>query len=120
MRRKALLAIVALLVVAALLVTAFGIDLTTLKRFTYVGFNRDAWQYPDQAIEALRIQPGDTVADLGSGGGYFTFRLADAVGPDGKVYAVDVDAGMIEFLEQKAQEDGYRNVQTIATCTGDT
>lgn len=113
MRRKVLLAILAFLLVAAVLLTAFGIDHTTLKRFTYVGFNRDAWQYPDQVIEALQIQPDDTVADLGSGGGYFTFRLADAVGPDGKVYAVDVDTGMIEFLERKAQEDGYPNVQTI-------
>src|SRR5690348_11027097 len=42
---------------------------------------RDAWQHPKEVIDALKIEPGAVVADLGAGGGYFTFRLSDAVGP---------------------------------------
>jgi ubiquinone/menaquinone biosynthesis C-methylase UbiE len=64
-------------------------------------------------VEALGIRPGDQVADLGSGGGYFTFRLADAVGSNGRVHAVDVDADMNEALERDVGERGVSNVDVI-------
>ena len=51
------------------------------------GFERAAWQLPQRTIESLRIQRGDQIADIGAGEGYFVFRLADAVGENGKVYA---------------------------------
>ena len=72
------------------------------KRFAYEGFDRDSWQQPDAVIEALAIRPGSTVADIGAGGGYFSFRLADAVGPNGRVYAVDIDEDMVAYLKKKA------------------
>jgi len=74
---------------------------------------RDRWQQPEAAIQSLSIQPGDHVADLGAGGGYFTFRLADAVGPVGKVYAVDVDKGNLYYIARRAKERGYTNVEVI-------
>ena len=80
---------------AVLLVLLAG-GCNKLKRSAYDGFGRDGWQQPDRVIEALALEPGARVADLGAGGGYFTFRLADATGPDGLVYAVDVDPGMLE------------------------
>lgn len=86
---------------------------TGLKRFAYEGFGRDGWQKPEQVIEALRIQPGNYVADLGAGSGYFTFRLSAAVGPTGKVYAVDVDPGILEYLKKKIRDEGYANVGVI-------
>ena len=52
---------------------------------------RDAWQRPADVLDALGAGPGKRVADIGSGSGYFTARLAQRVGPGGKVYAVDVD-----------------------------
>ena len=64
-------------------------------------------------MRSLNIQPGERVADLGSGGGYFTFRLADAVGPNGKVYAVDVAPDMTEYVAERAQETGADNVVVI-------
>ena len=86
---------------------------TSIKQCAYEGFGRDEWQKPEQVIQSLEIRPGERVADLGSGGGYFTFRLAQAVGPAGKVYAVDVDRGMIENVAERAQKAGLRNVETI-------
>ena len=105
-RSKALRALVLLLLLA------FA-GCTTLKRYAYEGFNRDLWQKPEEVIGALRIQPGQVVADLGSGSGYFTFRLARVVGPDGKVYAVDVDEGMNQYITAQTRERGLANIDVI-------
>ena len=84
-----------------------------LKRFAYEGFSRDSWQQPERVIEALGLKPGDRVADLGAGSGYFTLRLAQAVGPTGKVYAVDVDEGMNDYLRKRVNDAGLDNVEVI-------
>ena len=86
---------------------------TTLKKCAYEGFGRDAWQQPEKVVQSLAIRSGDRVADLGSGGGYFTFRLSRAVGPTGKVYAVDVDKDMLEDFAERANKDGYRNIEKV-------
>lgn len=90
-----------------------------VKRFAYEGFGRDRWQRPEAVIAALAIEPGSRVADLGAGGGYFTFRLADAVGSTGRVYAVDVDPAMVDYLKERAAKDGYQNVETVLAATDD-
>ena len=74
---------------------------------------RARWQQPERVVQTLAIQPGAQVADLGAGGGYFTFRLANAVGPTGKVYAVDIDKGNLDYIARRAQEQGYSNVETV-------
>jgi len=74
---------------------------------------RDRWQQPEVVVHSLALQSGNHVADLGAGGGYFTFRLADAVGPTGKVYAVDIDKGNLEYIASQAAKRGYRNVETV-------
>ena len=86
---------------------------TGFKRWAYERGDRDAWQYPEKVIAALGIAPGQRVADLGSGGGYFTFHLADAVKPDGVVYAVDVDTAMNEDLARRARKRGYENIEIV-------
>ncbi len=86
---------------------------TDIKKWAYEGFNRDEWQKPEEVIKALAIQPGDHVADLGSGSGYFTFRIADAVGPTGKVYAVDIDKDMNAELALRVQDKGYQNIEVV-------
>ena len=101
-----------LFMVFSLLVTC-GVCCTSLKRLAYEGFWRDCWQHPEQVIHALEIQTGQHIADLGSGSGYFTFRFADAVGPAGKVYAVDVDPGMNKYVEKQAGKSGHRNIEVI-------
>jgi arsenite methyltransferase len=84
-----------------------------MKARAYAGGDRDDWQQPDRVIEELGISAGQSVADIGSGGGYFTFRLSDAVGDTGRVYAVDVDAHMNARLEALAQERGATNVVVV-------
>jgi arsenite methyltransferase len=98
------------LVVALCLV--FG-GCARLKQCAYEGISRDEWQQPQKVIAALKLRPGAVVADLGAGGGYFTFRLAEAAGPGGKVYAVDVDPDMVELVAKTAKEKAQTNIETI-------
>jgi predicted methyltransferase len=92
---------------------------TMAKRLAYEGFGRDEWQQPERVVADLALAPSAKVADLGSGGGYFTFRLARAVGPGGRVYAVDVDAGMNEHVADEAADQGLANVATVLAATDD-
>jgi len=84
-----------------------------IKRLMYEGFGRDRWQRADDVVGALGLGPGARVADLGAGGGYFTFRLAEAVGSAGKVYAVDVDADLQAYIAGEREARGVANVETI-------
>jgi predicted methyltransferase len=68
------------------------------------GAKRDEWQRPQEVMDALGIGAGSAVADVGSGNGYFTFHLAERVGPAGRVYAVDIDEGALKKLREKAEK----------------
>jgi ubiquinone/menaquinone biosynthesis C-methylase UbiE len=103
----------------ALALTLFLAGCARLKQCAYEGVNRDDWQQPQKVIAALKIQPGAIVADLGSGGGYFTFRLAEAAGPTGKVYAVDVDQDMVDLIAKTAKEKAAGNIEPILAKAND-
>jgi len=90
-----------------------------LKQCAYAGINRARWQQPQKVVATLEIKPGAVVADLGSGGGYFTFRLAEAVGPGGKVYAVDIDRDMTDLIAKRAAEEGRSNIEVILASPED-
>lgn len=75
--------------------------------------DREAWQKPDQVMDALHVAEGTTVADLGAGGGWFTTRLARRVGPNGHVYAVDVQRLMIEAIRRRVQREALTNVTPV-------
>jgi ubiquinone/menaquinone biosynthesis C-methylase UbiE len=77
------------------------------------GPDRDAWQMPDRVMDALRIADGSHVADIGAGGGWFTVRLARRVGPNGLVYAEDVQGQMLEAIRRRVDREGLRNVRTV-------
>lgn len=74
---------------------------------------RDAYQKPHEVMEALAIKPGETIADVGAGSGYFSLRFAQHVGERGRVYAVDVSPDMIVHLNRRVRDHGLRNVTTI-------
>lgn len=74
---------------------------------------RDAYQKPHEVIEALALKPGEIIADIGSGSGYFTLRMARHVGEQGHVYGVDVSADMIRHLNERVRDAGVLNVSTI-------
>jgi ubiquinone/menaquinone biosynthesis C-methylase UbiE len=73
---------------------------------------RDAWQLPDRVIETLAIKPGQIVADIGAGTGYFTVRLARSA-PTAKVYGVDIEQSMVDYLRHRAMREGLKNVTVI-------
>ena len=77
------------------------------------GPDRDAWQMPDAVMDALGIADGSHVADIGAGGGWFTVRLARRVGPNGVVYAQDVQSQMLEAIRRRVDREGLRNVRTV-------
>ena len=74
---------------------------------------RDAYQKPQEVMMALGLKPGEVIADIGAGSGYFTFRLAQHVGDKGKVYAVDVSPDMILHLNRRMRELKANNVVSI-------
>ncbi len=74
---------------------------------------RASWQLPDRVVDALDLETGAQVADLGAGDGYFTFTLADAVGEYGRVYAVDVEADVVDGLRASVTSQGYDNVEVV-------
>lgn len=73
---------------------------------------RDAWQMPDRVIEALALKPGQMVADIGSGTGYFTIRLAKSAAAP-KVYGADIEPGMVKYLRDRAAKEGLNNVVAV-------
>jgi ubiquinone/menaquinone biosynthesis C-methylase UbiE len=75
--------------------------------------DRDEWQQPDRIMDALLIADGSKVADLGAGGGWFTIRLAHRVGPNGLVYAEDVQRQMIDSITRRVADQHLTNVRTI-------
>ncbi len=81
--------------------------------------DREAWQKPDQVMDALHIAEGTTVLDLGAGGGWFTSRLARRVGPNGRVYAVDVQSLMIQAIVRRMQREGLTNVTPVLGADDD-
>jgi predicted methyltransferase len=75
--------------------------------------DRDQWQRPDQIMDALGVAEASVVADLGAGSGWFTVRLARRVGPNGLVYAQDVQPEMLAAISRRVQREGMRNVRPV-------
>ncbi len=74
---------------------------------------RDLEENPDRAIDVLKIEKGATVADVGAGSGYMTVKLSKKVGPQGKVYATDIQQGMLDLLNKRLTKSKITNVTTV-------
>jgi SAM-dependent methyltransferase len=79
---------------------------------------RDAWQKPHEVLQALKLAPDASVADIGSGTGYFAVRLAHRV-PKGRVYGVDAEPDMVRYLAERAKREGLTNLTAVAAKPND-
>ncbi|HKQ61904.1 MAG TPA: methyltransferase domain-containing protein [Candidatus Polarisedimenticolaceae bacterium] len=80
---------------------------------------RREWQKPGTLLQFLGVAEGETVADLGAGTGYFTISLAELVGADGKVFAIDVEPKMLELIDGMREKFRFGNVTTILATPDD-
>ena len=80
---------------------------------------REDEENPDLALRLIRINRGSTVADVGAGSGYITLRLARLVGAMGRVYAVDIQQGMLDLLQKNAARARVTNVTPVLGAIDD-
>jgi arsenite methyltransferase len=74
---------------------------------------RDTWQKPDEVLQHLNLKPGDVVADIGAGTGYFTRRFAMAVGPGGQALGLDISPSRVQQMKEDAQKLALKNYKAI-------
>lgn len=75
--------------------------------------DREKFEQPEKVLDALKIKPGMTVADVGAGNGYFTLRLARRVKDTGRVFAVDVQPAMLDLLKKNRDRAGLKNIELV-------
>src|SRR5262249_51942382 len=80
---------------------------------------RDEWQKPAAVVAALKLAPGMIVADIGAGTGYFNRYLATAVGPNGQIYAADVEPAMVDYMKERAVREKTPNVVPVLCAPED-
>ena len=85
----------------------------------YSNPRREEWEKTSKMLEFLNVKPGEAVADVGSGGGYYTFKFANLVGEKGKVYALDLVDEQLDNLRRGAEKAGYKNITTIKSKEND-
>jgi ubiquinone/menaquinone biosynthesis C-methylase UbiE len=95
-----------------------GVRSRRMERYrTYIAMlereERAEFQKPDKVMATLAFKPGERVADIGAGSGYFTIPVARAVGPAGKVWAIDVEQVMLDYIDRRLQAEKLENVELI-------
>jgi SAM-dependent methyltransferase len=80
---------------------------------------REAKLKPEEVLKALDLREGMAIADIGAGSGLFARRFARAVGPRGKVYAVDISADILGYLRERAKKEGLSNLEVIVSREDD-
>jgi arsenite methyltransferase len=87
------------------------LEKTNISRVITSG--RDGWQHPERVVDALALEEGDRVAEIGAGDGYWLEWLSEAVGPTGRVYAVEVEETKVEKLRRKKTDNSLDNVIVV-------
>jgi predicted methyltransferase len=81
--------------------------------------DREQWQKPDQIMDAIGVAEGSKVAELGAAGGWFTLQLAERVGPNGRVYAEDIQRAMLDGISRRMLSENLTNVTTVLGTASD-
>lgn len=81
--------------------------------------NRILWEKTDQMLSFINIKKGETVADIGCGGGYFSWQFSKAAGAEGTVYATEINKDALGYLEQFTAQNGIKNIHTLVTKMND-
>ncbi len=80
---------------------------------------RDKQEEPKKLLKVLDLKPGQIVADIGAGSGYYSFRLADKVGPRGKVLAVDIQKEMLDIIRGRMKKEDVANIEPVLGTAAD-
>lgn len=96
-------------------------DFSDVERFAAIfdAPDRHEWQKPAELVAMMELQPGDVVADLGAGTGYFLSHLSEAVAVHGRVLALDVEPAMVEHMQERIGREGLDNVEARVITTDD-
>ncbi len=86
---------------------------STVEDFKAGDASREPYQKATDLLAALQLSPGDWVADVGAGGGYYSMRLADIVGPEGKVFSEDISDSAMRWLNTRVRTFNLRNVEVV-------
>jgi len=76
-------------------------------------YGRDRWQKPDEVVKSLDLKPGDVIADIGAGNGYFTRRFAQAVSPGGEALGLEISSSLVESMRRDADRLGVDTYKPI-------
>ncbi len=79
---------------------------------------RDAWQKPEAVLDALHLEPAARVADIGAGTGYFAVRIGKRI-PEGKIFAVDIEPDMVQYLGERAAREHLGNIVAVQAGADD-
>ena len=82
--------------------------------------NRNVWEHTDEMLRFCNIQPGERIADIGCGGGYFTWQFSKLVGKDGLVYATEINEGALSYLKSFVKQNRISNIAPLITQMNDT
>jgi len=85
----------------------------------FQNYGRDDWQKPEEVIQSLDLQPGDVIADIGAGDGYFTRLFAKAVGPGGQALGLEVSSWKVKSMQRDAEKLGLDHYKGILVETDD-
>lgn len=99
------------------------IDLNTIgawwEYLVYSDPRRNEWEQAQKVIDYIGIKEGDSVADVGSGAGFYTFKFAKKAGAAGRVYALDLVEEQLKTLKEAGERAGFKNIETIASREND-
>jgi SAM-dependent methyltransferase len=99
----------------------YHMDFSEVERFAqhFDSPDRDAWQKPNEVVRLSELRAGQVVADIGAGTGYFLSHWSKAVGPEGRVLALDVEPNMVEYMKRRGAKNGWGNVEARVVAPDD-